>query len=37
VCVVWHSGEDGYVTCGTVGRRSQLYVVCHSLKDGYVA
>jgi len=20
VCIVWHSGEDGYVSCGIVGR-----------------
>jgi len=20
LCIVWHSGEDGYVSCGIVGR-----------------
>ena len=43
---MWHSGEDGYVPCGIVGRMGMYHVaywggrVCtvwHTGEDGYVS
>ena len=43
---MWHSGEDGYVLCGTVGRMGMycvaqwggwVCIVWHSGEEGYVS